>query len=146
MKKLILITTGLIVALSQSAFANTQTYTATVLSGKIKKSASFTCTDDIYIYHIADANADETKTVKVSWIDPLGDRVRLQERSFENTGSGQYVWDGITIEGGGGSGLSGMLTGLFDPSAGYEDVIGEWTIKLELPQGGVEKIQFDVLC
>lgn len=131
----------------QSAAAGETTYTARVEDGQIVKTGEFSCHDHIYVYIESDSKQNVHRSVFVSWRKPSGATVRYREREFIQVDSDHfYAWDGVVFRPGGKSGISGALMNLQDPSAGLEDVIGRWRVRIDLPGKDRETVEFNVLC
>jgi hypothetical protein len=136
---------------SNPGFANAEpedltTYSARIGGGQIEAATRFDCSDSIYVFVQTSGAHGLRATAEARWTNPSGNVVRTVVNAFEPmSNGGQYAWDGIDIEAGGGA-FSNMLGAMFDPAAGYEDAIGNWRVDIHVDGIPLQPVNFQVLC
>lgn len=97
---------------------------------------TFNCREEIYF--TMDAEPYRRETLAVSWIDPTGRTRDVIRMNVEHDAHGWVVRFKLR--------KGGSLTGFLDgPSAGYEDLIGTWTVTLASDKH-LWSGRFEVLC
>ena len=82
----------------------------------------------------------------MSWFHPAGVQVRSAERALLSLESAfSHSRDGAAFEPSGDI-VSSSLASLMDDSAGLENVIGSWRVRVRMSDGLTHSNNFDVLC
>lgn len=102
--------------------------------------SKFDCRQKIYVYIQWERLKQREHFLEAEWINPKG---KLQEHTFYKfKGDEKESWLMLKLNGEGGS----KLMKSFDPTFGYEDFIGFWSVNIYLDDKLIETKSFFVAC
>ena len=102
----------------------------------------FTCKDKIYAVLETDGLNKKDYTLEAEWFGPDGKREEYTRYNFKGWGGSQRFWVWLKLN----SPPEAALARFVNPSAGYEDFIGPWILKLSVNGEALGSSRFEVAC
>ena len=102
----------------------------------------FSCGDKIYAVLEISGLSREKHRLDAVWRDPYGKDREHTEYEFQVHSDFERIWVWLKLHRSGEAALVSFL----NPSAGMEEFIGEWEIRLSLDNSPLENKKFSVLC
>ena len=107
-----------------------------------KPSTEFGCRDTVYAVVQATDLKLGSHVLEASWIDPQRNQRERTRHPFEARQKATTMWVWLRLH----PPTHAVVTGLFDPSAGMGEFIGDWTVRFYVDGKSVDKKSFNVLC
>ena len=105
-------------------------------------STQFDCSDTVYAVVQASAVEHGKHLLEAVWTDPRDEQREHTRYPFQVRQELTVMWVWLRLHRPGHA----AITGMFNPSSGMNEFIGEWSVKFYIDGKSVDKKQFDVLC
>jgi hypothetical protein len=103
---------------------------------------TFSCSDSVFVVVDIVEYPAGLHRLGIRWEDPSGTQREYSEYEFRLIGDRERVWGWIKLHRASGAGVLRWL----DSSAGMEEFIGQWRVKVEIDGQPVGESGFQVLC
>jgi hypothetical protein len=103
---------------------------------------TFTCSDSVFVVVDISEYPAGLHQLGIRWVDPSDTQREYSEYQFRLIGDRERVWGWIKLHRASGAGVLRWL----DSSAGMEEFIGQWRVKVEIDGQPVGEAGFQVLC
>ncbi len=143
----VLIVLAVTVVLSAIASASPRIeiyFTATAENGVplAQPSTEFDCTDTVYAVIDLKGLSPSEHRLDVVWRDPRGKEREHNRHEFRAPGGEQRLWIWLRMHKPAGAGFLQA----FNPSAGMDDFVGDWTVKFAVDGRLLDTKHFAVIC
>jgi len=105
---------------------------------------TFSCDDKIYAVlevNLADSGSGP-RTLRATWRNPYGEDQEITEYPFQITNGNARVWVWLKLHRSGEAAIVQFL----NPSAGKEEFVGQWELRMQVDEREVAKKSFEVVC
>lgn len=103
---------------------------------------TFACTDNVFVVIDILDYPPGMHQLGVRWTDPSGTQREFTRHEFRVVGKEEQIWAWIKLSRAPGAGMLRWL----DSSAGMEEFIGQWKVRVELDEQHVGELEFEVIC
>lgn len=103
----------------------------------------FSCSDKIYAVLEINRPGDTTRhTLFATWRNPSGEDQEFTKYSFQLINGRARIWVWLKLR----RSAESSLVQFMNPSAGMEEFVGEWELRLRVDEQSIGKKKFEVIC
>ena len=108
-----------------------------------KPSTQFSCTDRIYgVLEIERPGESGAHVLLATWRNPAGDDQEHTRYGFQVVNGAARLWVWLQLH----RSTAATIATFANPSAGLEEFVGQWEIRLQIDGKMIAKKSFNVLC
>ncbi|MGA8259676.1 MAG: hypothetical protein WB783_05625 [Arenicellales bacterium] len=108
-----------------------------------KPSTQFSCTDRIYgVLEIERPGESGTHVLYATWRNPAGEDQERTKYGFQVVNGAARLWVWLQLH----RSTAATIATFANPSAGFEEFVGQWEIHLQIDGKMIAKKKFNILC